>query len=139
MEDFLLSLLAALAELIAELVLEPLLEIAAAELLALLSRIARRFFFTAIRANPFVTFALLALSGVSAGYLSLLLFPHPLVAPSRFHGISLLISPVLTGLALSEIGRWLVRRGRRPIAIESFRYGFVFAFGMALVRLLLAR
>jgi hypothetical protein len=139
MEDFVLSLLAALAEIIAEVVLEPLLEIAAAETLALLSRVARRFFSAALRANQFVIIAVLAVCGAGSGYLSVLLFPHPLMQRPRFHGISLVISPLLTGLAMSEVGRWFLRRGRQPAAVESFRYGFVFAFAMAFVRLWLAK
>jgi len=46
-----------------------------------------------------------------------------------------LLSPLATGLAMSLIG-WLVRRQEKEtVRIETFTYGFTFAFGMALVRL----
>jgi len=73
------------------------------------------------------------------GFLSILLFPHPLMHPTRFHGISLLLSPILTGLFMSLIGAAIRRRAKTSIRIESFGYGFLFAFGMAMIRLIFAR
>jgi len=72
--------------------------------------------------------------GSLSGGLSLVFFPHPLVHPSRYHGISLLVSPVITGLVMAFVGAQLRRRDREVIRIESFWYGFTFAFGMALIR-----
>jgi len=74
------------------------------------------------------------LLGASAGGLSLFIFPHPLVHPSRLHGINLLVSPIVTGLVMSLIGSILSRQGKKVVQIESFGYGFAFAFGMALIR-----
>ena len=74
--------------------------------------------------------------GAFTGGLRLLVFPHPLIRPSRLHGISLLVSPILSGAVMASLGFILRRRGKRVIAIETFWYGFAFAFGMALVRLL---
>jgi len=79
------------------------------------------------------------LVGVAFGFLSAWMFPHPLVHPSKLHGISLLISPVLTGLVMAYIGRAWRRRGRTSVRIESFGYGFTFALAMALVRFWLVR
>ncbi len=76
------------------------------------------------------------LFGAMAGCISILIFPHPLVRPSRFHGISLLISPLLAGSAMSLVGSSLRRKGKRTTQIETFGYGFAFAFAMALVRLI---
>jgi hypothetical protein len=45
-----------------------------------------------------------------------------------------LISPVITGLVMAFAGILLRRRGKKITGIESFAYGFSFAFGMALVR-----
>jgi hypothetical protein len=80
-----------------------------------------------------------ALLGLFAGAASIFLLPHPLFHPSRVHGISLLISPVLTGALMAIIGSMLRRQGRETVRIESFTYGFIFAFGMALVRLLFTK
>ncbi len=77
--------------------------------------------------------------GMLLGLLSLLIFPHPLVPPARFHGVSLLVSPVLVGLFMSFLGSSLEKKDKTPLTIESFWYGFSFAFGMALVRLFLTR
>ena len=77
--------------------------------------------------------------GALAGALSAAILPHPLVRPSKLHGISLLISPLLTGLAMSSIGSVLRRQDKEVARIESFGYGFAFAFGMALVRLILVK
>jgi hypothetical protein len=40
---------------------------------------------------------------------------------------------------MSLVGSLLQRRSIRTLRIETFAYGFVFAFGMALVRLLFAK
>jgi hypothetical protein len=63
-------------------------------------------------------------------------FPHPLVHPSRFPGISVIISPVLAGLGMSFVGSMQRKHNRKVMQVESFGYGFAFAFGMALVRFL---
>lgn len=78
------------------------------------------------------------LGGVAGGP-SLLLFPHPLVQPSRFHGIRLIVSPVLVGLGMSLVGLALRRRGKKGVQLESFGSGYTFAFGIALIRFLLTR
>ena len=65
--------------------------------------------------------------------------PHPLVHPSKLHGIRLLISPMISGLVLGGIGRTVRQRGRTPVQIESFCWGFTFAFAVALTRLLMVR
>jgi hypothetical protein len=73
------------------------------------------------------------------GGLSLLIFPHPLIHPSRIHGISLLINPVIAGGVMSLIGFMLRKRDKRVVQIENFGYGFAFAFGMALLRFFFAQ
>lgn len=135
MEDFLGFIL--------ELLLEALIEIAFSESIAVASRTRRRF-----RIRPFVratlsqtnaplTILFFTLWGIGLGVLSSLIFPHPLFRSSRLHGISLLISPIITGVVMNGIGRLVRRRGRTPVRIESFTYGFTFAFAMALMRWLL--
>ena len=73
--------------------------------------------------------------GVIAGVVSLLIFGQRLAPPSPFPGISLVLSPLATGIAMHWIGEfWSEREWDRP-ALFTFRAGAVFAFGMALVRL----
>ncbi len=78
--------------------------------------------------------------GLMAGWISVLVFPHPLVRPStRFHGISLLISPLLAASGMSLIGSVLRRKRRRTTQIETFGYAFAFAFAMSLVRFIFVK
>ncbi len=74
--------------------------------------------------------------GVITGWLSIMIFPHSFIRSSRLHGISLLITPLLAGSAMAGVG-WIRRRQDKLVTrLDSFAYGFLFAFGMSLVRLL---
>lgn len=86
--------------------------------------------------NPFVAGIGYALLGLIAGGVSLLVFPNSFVRSERFHGISLLISPVLAGLGMAGLGWLLERSGGRRIQFDSFVYGFIFAAPIAIVRFL---
>jgi len=88
-----------------DLLFEALTEIALAAIVASAYRAARRFRVTARRGSPVFATVILIMVGLVLGFLSILLFPHPLVHPSEMHGISLLISPFLTGMAMAAIGR----------------------------------
>ncbi len=129
-----------LLELLLELIGEFLFELAVTALMDLALRAIAKVFETLRLANPVLASITYVLLGASAGGVSLLVFPHPLVHPSRLHGINLLVSPLplVTGLAMSLIGSILSRQGKKVTQIESFGYGFAFAFGIALVRYLFA-
>jgi hypothetical protein len=117
-----------------ELLLEVLFEFAGEALLDLALRAIAEVFETSRFTSPVLASVGYTLLGASAGGLSLFIFPHPLVHPSRLHGINLLVSPIVTGLVMSLIGSILRRQGKKVVQIESFGYGFAFAFGMALMR-----
>lgn len=74
--------------------------------------------------------------GLIIGWLSILVFPHSFIRSSRLHGISLIITPLLAGLTMSGIGWIRQRQGKLVIRLDTFAYGFIFAFGTALVRFL---
>ena len=74
--------------------------------------------------------------GVITGWFSILIFPHSFIRSSRLHGISLIVTPLLAGLTMSGIGWFRERQGKPVIRLDTFAYGFIFAFGMALVRFL---
>jgi len=74
------------------------------------------------------------LFGAILGVVSVFLLPHQIAPHTRFHGINLLMSPAIVGWIFSLIGLSNRRRGRQTVRIESFGYGFVFAFGIAIVR-----
>jgi len=86
--------------------------------------------------NSLLIAILLFGAGALFGWLSIWIFPNAFIRSSSLHGISLVITPMLAGLTMSVMG-WIRRRqGKLVIRLESFFYGFIFAFGMALVRLL---
>jgi hypothetical protein len=134
MDEIVFTILAVIGELF----LEVFAELVAESFLLLLFRA-----FDALLGNeefpPVPAFLGYGTLGLIAGGVSVALFPHPLAHPSRIHGISLIISPILTGLAMSWIGFTLRRRGKTPARIESFTYGFAFALGMALIRFFFVR
>ena len=126
MDDLLLELLGVIAEAI--------LEIAGESLLSLLARAIGSIFNYFFELNPIAISVGLAILGTGAGFLSVTAFPHPLVHPSRMHGLSILLSPFITGLVMSQAGRVLRKQGRKTVPIESFSYGYIFAVAMAVVR-----
>lgn len=139
MEEILAELLGFLAELLLEVLLELAGEFILDLLLRALARMFERVFEAEEVANALLAGVWYAALGIVAGVRSIKVFPHPLVHPSRVHGISLLVAPVGTGFLMSLAGSLLSRKGVRTIRLESFGYGFAFAFGMALIRFLFAR
>jgi hypothetical protein len=95
-----------------------------------------RFIRTRKTVNGLLTLILYLGLGVFVGFLSILIFPNSFVRSSNLHGISLLITPVLAGFTMSAIGWFRARQGKSLIRLETFSCGFIFAFGMALIRLL---
>ena len=79
------------------------------------------------------------LLGALVGAVTLAVYPHRFFHLSPVPGLSLVASPVITGLLMSWTG--LMRRswGKEPAEIESFSYGFFFALGVALLRFLFAK
>jgi len=116
MDDLLIGLIS----IIAEALVEVFLEVAGELLISLVVRTSRRLFATILKLDPFLTTVSLAILGAASGCLSALIIPHPLVHPSRVHGASLIISPIVTGFVMSQIGRGLRRSGRESTQIESW-------------------
>jgi hypothetical protein len=135
MEDFFLALLSGAAELLVEVVFQWIAE----EFTVATIRSVRNATRKSRAINPVLAVMGYLLLGVGFGALSVFLFPHPLVHPSRFHGISLILSPLITGLIMSQIGLLHRHKGRDSLQIESFGYGFTFALGVALVRFFFVR
>ena len=82
-----------------------------------------------------LTAVLYAGLGLVAGLISLLIFPKAFARSSTLHGVSLVITPVLGGLVMSYIAWLRVRTWDWTIRLETFAYGFIFAFVMAFLRL----
>jgi hypothetical protein len=130
MEDLLLSILSGLIEI----ALEFFVEFAGEMLISGLLRAAKRIFGSFSRIDALAVAILFGILGTLLGFLSVALFPHPLVHPSRVHGISMIVAPLMTGLVMMAIGRAIRLRGKETTVIENFSNGFVFALAMAIVR-----
>lgn len=76
----------------------------------------------------------LLILGVVAGLISLLVLRSRLAPHSVFPGISLILSPLATGLVMHQIGEYWRERGWDRPRTFTFWGGATFAFGMALVR-----
>lgn len=130
MEDLLLELLGW--------ILEPLLEALFDYLIAgfvdLILRSMGEMFEKLTAQNPALASVGYLIVGLMSGGLSLLVFPHRLLHPTRMHGASLLISPLIAGLMMAATGAILRGRDRKSTQLESFGYGFLLAFGVALMR-----
>jgi hypothetical protein len=84
--------------------------------------------------HPAVSLLGHAVVGAALGALTLVWFPHSF-AHSEFVRIGTLIaSPLATGLLTAIIGTRRRHAGRTTVLIETFSYGFLFAFTFALVR-----
>jgi hypothetical protein len=125
-------------EVIIQLLIEFILEVGGGLILDAIAHPLSRISWLGKSLNVLSALLLFFLLGVTAGLLSLLFFPNAIVKSSTVHGISLVITPTFVGLTMACIG-WLRRReGKFVTRLESFVYGFLFAFGMALIRFFLA-
>jgi hypothetical protein len=135
MDELFIGLISVVVEVLGEASIE----IAGELVVDLLVRVSKRIMTAAPGVSPLFAVIGIAILGALSGLLSITIFPHPMVHPSRVHGASLLISPLVAGLVMSLIGRGVRGTGRESIQIESFGYGFIFAFAMALIRLMFVR
>jgi hypothetical protein len=130
------ELLEALLGPIIELVLEFLLELTVGLLFSFLWRKIRTARWKTRRISLWLILPLLGGLGAAVGWISILIIPSPIFHPREFHGLSLILSPLLTGMVMAFFGSDLKRRKEMPAALESFSGGFSFALGIALVRFL---
>jgi hypothetical protein len=72
--------------------------------------------------------------GLAAGFISILIFPKAFARSSTLPGISLVVTPILGGVLMSFLAWFRVRTWDWTIRLETFAYGFLFAFAMTLLR-----
>lgn len=132
MEDLLLAILEPLFELLTEF----LLELAFGLFLSFLWRKVRALRWKSRRVSLWLILPFLAIVGALFGWISILIIPSPIFDPGRYHGLSLIVSPLLTGIAMAFVGSNLRRRKEMPASLESFWGGFSFALGFSLIRFL---
>ena len=127
MEDFLLDLLMCLLGMLGEFLLQIAFEVAAEALSGAIG-LSKKTSAVALIIGPILV-------GVSAGFLSVLLFPHRLIATRVvIPGASLVLAPLATGYAMQILGDRLRRFGRCTSSLATFRGGALCAFAMALIR-----
>jgi hypothetical protein len=68
------------------------------------------------------------------GWLSSLAFPKPFIAVELFRIAYLILVPVLLGFMMSLIGVYFSKRSKARSTLESFGFGWLFAFSFALTR-----
>ena len=109
MEDVLLALLWSVADLLFEVLSQVLLE----AIVALIDRSIRNVTEASNAIHPMLAALGYFLLGLVFAIPTVRFYPHPIFRPSTFHGISLVISPLVTGLVMSQIGAALRRNGSR--------------------------
>jgi hypothetical protein len=80
-----------------------------------------------------------ALLGAAVGALSLHFFPSSLAHARWLKILTLILVPLLAGLAMNALGAWRLRRDQNIIRLDRFGYAYLFAFSLALVRFTWAR
>jgi hypothetical protein len=117
--------------------LEALLEILTQALFEVLAEIGLRSLAEPFRGpgpiNPILAGIGYCLFGAAAGFLSLLL-PKLFVVPAWLRVLNLIITPLVCGFIMAKVGQIRERRGDKPMRIDTFLYGFLFALAMAVVR-----
>ena len=87
--------------------------------------------------HPVVIGIGLVLLGVAAGGLTVLILPRPVIPPLPIRGLSLLLSPLATGVLMERYGEWREERTGKRTYMATFWGGALFAFAMAATRLVL--
>lgn len=72
--------------------------------------------------------------GAAAGGLSLWLFPDLFIKEQWLRIANLVLTPLAAGLVMGAIGSWRERKEKEVLRLESFGYGFCFAFAMSVIR-----
>ena len=74
--------------------------------------------------------------GAVIGWISLFIFPHHFINNTPLRVASLVISPLATGLLMGLFGKWRRSYDKLTVDMETFTYGFLLAFSIALIRLI---
>jgi len=75
-----------------------------------------------------------AVFGAVLGALSLLVFPHYLMADKSLRVANAALSPIVAGMGMAAVGAWREKRGQVVLRIDRFSYGYVFALAFGLIR-----
>jgi hypothetical protein len=84
--------------------------------------------------HPLVRGLAYAVLGGALGGVSVLVWPSGLLHDEFLRVASVIVSPLAAGGAMALLGRYLKKRDRPVVALESFGYGFAFAAAFGVVR-----
>ena len=92
----------------------------------------------AAAAGQVATGTLCVIAGGVTGFVSAIIFPHPLVPrPVIPLGASFVLMPLATGLTMHWFGMWRKERGSYPSLLATLWGGALFGLAAALARFLL--
>jgi hypothetical protein len=77
--------------------------------------------------------------GASIGFLSVLLVPSLFIPPGWGRFLNLVITPLVCGAVMANIGRLRQRKGEPLVRLDRFPYGWLLAFSIAGTRLILGK
>ncbi len=77
--------------------------------------------------------------GAAAGLLSIWLVPEHFIKADWLRLLNLALTPITAGLLMGWIGARRRHRAKEVIRLETFAYGFCFAFSMAVMRYVLGK
>jgi hypothetical protein len=86
------------------------------------------------RADPMLKACAYVAGGWLLGMLSLWLVPQAMIHNYWLRLAYLVLAPLASGLVMSWIGSWRARHDKDVVGMETFAYGFCFAFTVSLVR-----
>ncbi|MFM9438270.1 hypothetical protein ACFDR9_005374 [Janthinobacterium sp. CG_23.3] len=89
--------------------------------------------------NPWLAALGYALFGLLAGFISLFIVESHFLRERPLQILNLIVTPVLVGFAMAQIGAWRARRGDAVLRIDRFAYAYLFALAFAIVRFLCAK
>jgi len=72
--------------------------------------------------------------GMVAGGISLSLAPHAFIHRESLRVLNVFVTPVMVALIMVGIGSIRTHKGKEIIRLDKFKYAYLFALAMALVR-----
>lgn len=88
------------------------------------------------RRNPILAAISYLLWGAIIGAVTLFIFPSLMIKNPILRIVNLFITPVIAGVFMSLVGSWRSKKDQDLLRIDSFIYGALFAFGLAMARFL---
>ncbi|HMC92892.1 MAG TPA: hypothetical protein VKI45_10560 [Allosphingosinicella sp.] len=76
--------------------------------------------------------------GITAGAISVWVFPESPIHNPLFRRMNLVVTPVAVGFLMTFVGKIRLKKGQELMRLDRFGFAFVFAFAMALIRFIWA-